>query len=84
MCIRDSRETDPPQRPQGGRIGRGRSLAAQAEADILAHRKMRKQGIVLEDEADAAMLGLDETIGVGDVSPFQQDATCLLYTSRCV
>ena len=45
----------------------------EAEGDVLRHRHMRKERIVLEDDADVAMLGQD----VGDVAARKHDDACI-------
>ena len=67
-------KADPRDRPHRGGIGGGVVIAAQPEADILAHAQMREQRVILEDEADAAMLRLDEALGRGDILALQQHA----------
>src|SRR5690606_7589062 len=59
--------------------GVGRSLLPgqplQAEKDVVAHREMREERIVLENKADIACLGLNECLRAVDLSPFQEDLT---------
>jgi hypothetical protein len=56
-------EADAGDGAQGRRIGLGIAIAAQAEADVLAYRKMRKERVVLEDEADTPRLWLNKASG---------------------
>ena len=48
-------------------VGLGDTAGAQAVSDVLEHGEVFEQDVVLEDEADRALLGLDEYIGIGVV-----------------
>ena len=53
---------------------RGAGQVAQPEGQVIRHVQMGKQGIVLEHEADLAVLGFDEPIGACHLGPADADA----------
>jgi len=50
-------------------------LAAQAEAHVVAHGQVRKQRVVLEHHADAALLGWQLLLAAGHQRAVQPDLT---------
>ena len=72
-------EVQPVEPALGGRCRNAPAGAegARGEGDVVANGKMRKEPVVLEDQADGALLGRHEDVGAGVVEglPVERDSS---------
>ena len=68
-------QPDAREQPRHDPIHLGARPPTEAEGHVRGDGEVRKEGVVLEDHADATALGLDEAAGAGHLDRVQQDAT---------
>ena len=73
---RRMRQADALQHLLHARFALGARQMADAEGNVVAHVQVREQGVVLEHHADAARLGLDMRVRIGQHAAVHAHAAC--------